>query len=567
MTRNVALQIGGVVLIALPHIFGAPHPHEYVSTAPAELAGHFVATSLAVTAIFWGVLGFASGAVYERLRAAGMRSGLVLVLGGARSGKSRFAEKLVAESGLEPVYIATAEPGDAEMAERIAHHRAYRGPAWRTVEAPLALEDALAAEAGAGRAVLVDCLTLWLSNLMQAGADFEARGAALCDVAQRLPGPARLRLQRGRSRPRPRNAARPPLSRRAGPAQPGRGRGRRPRGVHRRRPAARLERIAMTGLSRIPATIVTGFLGAGKTTLIRHLLQNAGGRKIALIVNEFGDVGFDGQVLADCGSEACGKDDIIELSNGCICCTVADDFLPAMEKILGRAAPPDHIVIETSGLALPQPLVKAFAWPSVKSRVTVDGVVTVVDAAAVAEGRVASDEAKLAEQRAKDLSLEHDDPVEELFEDQLRCADLILISKADLVDEAGLARVEAAIAEDRRPAARTIRVANGAIPADILLGQSAQAEADSGNRKSHHELAGEEHEHDDFETFVVELAAADRRRRWSRASRRRWRSTACCASRGSCRSTASPRRSPCRQSGRAWRRGSCRTPRAGQGWW
>ena len=217
-------------------------------------------------------------------------------------------------------------------------------------------------------------------------------------------------------------------------------------------------------------------------------------------------------MLADCGSEACGKDDIIELSNGCICCTVADDFLPAMEKILGRDAPPDHIVIETSGLALPQPLVKAFAWPSVKSRVTVDGVVTVVDAAAVAEGRVASDEAKLAEQRAKDLSLEHDDPVEELFEDQLRCADLILISKADLVDEAGLARVEAAIAEDRRPAARTIRVANGAIPADILLGQSAQAEADSGNRKSHHELAGEEHEHDDFETFVVELAAADRPR-------------------------------------------------------
>lgn len=260
----------------------------------------------------------------------------------------------------------------------------------------------------------------------------------------------------------------------------------------------------MNAPDRIPATIVTGFLGAGKTTLLRHLLQNAGGRKIALIVNEFGDVGFDGGVLGDCGSEACGKDDIIELSNGCICCTVADDFLPAMEKILGRDVLPDHIVIETSGLALPQPLVKAFAWPSVKSRVTVDGVVTVVDAAAVAEGRVASDEAKLAEQRAKDLSLEHDNPVEELFEDQLRCADLIVISKTDLVDEAGLARVEKAIAEDRRPAARTIRIANGILPADILLGQFAAAERDSENRKSHHELAGEEHEHDDFDTFIVE---------------------------------------------------------------
>jgi cobalamin biosynthesis protein CobW len=261
---------------------------------------------------------------------------------------------------------------------------------------------------------------------------------------------------------------------------------------------------------RIPATIVTGFLGAGKTTLIRHLLQNAGGRKIALIVNEFGDVGFDGQVLADCGSEACGAGDIIELSNGCICCTVADDFLPAMERILGRETPPDHILIETSGLALPQPLVKAFSWPSVRNRVTVDGVVTLVDAAAVAEGRVASDEAKLAEQRAKDLSLDHDDPIEELFEDQLRCADLILISKSDLVDEAGLARVEAAIAEDRRPEARLIRIANGVLPADILLGQFAAAEADSENRKSHHELAGEEHEHDDFDSFVINVAAEDR---------------------------------------------------------
>jgi cobalamin biosynthesis protein CobW len=263
-------------------------------------------------------------------------------------------------------------------------------------------------------------------------------------------------------------------------------------------------------LGRIPATIVTGFLGAGKTTLIRHLLQNPGGRKIALIVNEFGDVGFDGGLLADCGSEACRADEIIELANGCICCTVADDFLPAMELILGRDEPPDHIVIETSGLALPQPLVKAFAWPSVKNRVTVDGVVTVIDALAVAEGCVASDEAKLAEQRAKDLSLQHDDPVEELFEDQLRCADLIVIAKSDLVDEAGLARVEKAIAEDRRPQAKAIRVAHGAIPIDVMLGQSAAAEADSHGRQSHHELLGEEHDHDDFDSFVLDVVAADR---------------------------------------------------------
>jgi cobalamin biosynthesis protein CobW len=266
----------------------------------------------------------------------------------------------------------------------------------------------------------------------------------------------------------------------------------------------------IASLGRIPATIVTGFLGAGKTTLIRHLLQNAGGRRIALIVNEFGDVGFDGQVLADCGSEACGAEDIVELANGCICCTVADEFLPAMEKILSRDVPPDHIVIETSGLALPQPLVKAFAWPSVKARVTVDGVVTVVDATAVAEGRVASDEAKLAEQRAKDLSLDHDDPVEELFEDQLRCADLIVISKTDLVDAAGLARVEAAIAADRRPEAKAVHAANGMIPIAVMLGQGAAAEADTESRKSHHEMEGEEHDHDDFDSFVLQVSAPDR---------------------------------------------------------
>jgi cobalamin biosynthesis protein CobW len=266
----------------------------------------------------------------------------------------------------------------------------------------------------------------------------------------------------------------------------------------------------MSQTARIPATIVTGFLGAGKTTLIRHLLENAGGRRIALIVNEFGDVGFDGTVFSDCGSEACGADGIIELSNGCICCTVADDFLPAMEKILGRADAPDHIVIETSGLALPQPLVKAFAWPTVKSRVTVDGVITVVDGAAVAEGRVASDEARLAEQRAKDLSLDHDDPVEELFEDQLRCADLVLIAKADLLDEAALAKVEETVAVDKRPQVRTVRVSNGQIPSEILLGIGAGAEDDTASRMSHHELAGEEHEHDDFDSFVVPAGGDDK---------------------------------------------------------
>ena len=117
-----------------------------------------------------------------------MRSGTVLVLGGARSGKSVFGEQLVIESGLSPVYFATAEPRDAEMAARIAAHKARRGPAWGIVEEPLALEDALAREAAADRAVLVDCLTLWLSNLMEADAVIAARADALCEALRLVPG-------------------------------------------------------------------------------------------------------------------------------------------------------------------------------------------------------------------------------------------------------------------------------------------------------------------------------------------------------------------------------------------
>ncbi|MEO0362035.1 MAG: GTP-binding protein, partial [Pseudomonadota bacterium] len=165
--------------------------------------------------------------------------------------------------------------------------------------------------------------------------------------------------------------------------------------------------------AKIPATVVTGFLGAGKTTLIRHLLAHAGGRRIALVINEFGDLGVDGGVLKGCGIEGCAEEDVMELSNGCICCTVADDFIPTITKLLEREAPPDHIVIETSGLALPQPLVRAFAWPEIRTRVTVDGVVAVVDGPAVREGRFAADLAAVEAQRAADDGLDHETPLSE----------------------------------------------------------------------------------------------------------------------------------------------------------
>ena len=259
-------------------------------------------------------------------------------------------------------------------------------------------------------------------------------------------------------------------------------------------------------LAKIPATVVTGFLGAGKTTLIRNLLANAGGRRIALIINEFGDVGVDGDILKGCGESSCREEDVIELANGCICCTVADDFVPTMKKLLDRDRPPEHIVIETSGLALPQPLVRAFNWPEIKRRVTVDGVVTVVDAKALAEGRFADDEGALARQRAADPSLDHENPIEELFEDQLACADMVIVNKTDLLAGGEKDEVDGLLRAKVRPGTRLVATRHGALAADALLGVGAMAEDDMHNRLSHHEMEGEEqHDHDDFVTFIVSL--------------------------------------------------------------
>ena len=258
--------------------------------------------------------------------------------------------------------------------------------------------------------------------------------------------------------------------------------------------------------AKIPATVITGFLGAGKTTLIRNMLENAGGRRIALIINEFGDVGVDGEILKGCGVDACREEDVIELANGCICCTVADDFVPTMNKLLNREDPPHHIVIETSGLALPQPLVRAFNWPGIKSRVTVDGVITVVDAKALSEGRFADDEEAVAAQRAADPNLDHENPIEELFEDQLNCADMVIVNKTDLLEGTEHAAVTAELKQKIRAGTRLVATRHGQIDVAALLGVGASAEDDLHNRLSHHEMEGEEqHDHDDFVSFIVSV--------------------------------------------------------------
>jgi cobalamin biosynthesis protein CobW len=250
--------------------------------------------------------------------------------------------------------------------------------------------------------------------------------------------------------------------------------------------------------ARIPATVITGFLGAGKTSLLRHLVSHAKGRRIALVINEFGELGIDRELLLGCGDKACAPGDVVELANGCICCTVADDFLPTIEALLDRAEPPDHIVIETSGLALPKPLVKAFAWPEVCARVTVDGVIAVVDAAMAATGAFV--------EPAGQLAPEHENPLEEVFTDQLQCADLVVINKTDLIDAETLNALNKDLSARVRPGVKLVQTRFGVLDAAVALGLHAAAENDLANRPSHIDEAGE-HDHDDFESFIVPLGA------------------------------------------------------------
>ena len=259
--------------------------------------------------------------------------------------------------------------------------------------------------------------------------------------------------------------------------------------------------------ARIPATVITGFLGAGKTTLIRNIIMQANGKRLALIVNEFGDIGMDGDMLQECGADSCSAEDIIELANGCICCTVADDFLPSIQQLLAQEPKPDHIIIETSGLALPQPLVQAFNWPDIKSQVMLDGVVTLVDGPALADGGVAHDLDALEAQRAADEELDHESPIDELFADQIGAANLIVLSKADMLDEAGLGRARASVEQQLEAPTPIIPVSGGAAPMDAILGLEMEAQAHARSEHSHHHH--HDHGHDEFASHVISVAPVE----------------------------------------------------------
>ena len=276
--------------------------------------------------------------------------------------------------------------------------------------------------------------------------------------------------------------------------------------------------MTSTTTDKLPTTIVTGFLGSGKTTLLRHLLTNANGRRLAVIVNEFGEVGVDGELLRQCGigceeDESSAAGSLYELANGCLCCTVQEEFVPVLETLMERRDSIDHILIETSGLALPKPLVQAFQWPQIRAACTVDAVIALVDGPAVLAGRFADDPHAVDEQRKEDPNLDHERPLQELFEDQLSAADLVIVSKADELDAAGLEQVRQKILAHTPKGVKIISAKHGELPFDVVLGLKRASEDTIDTVHTHHDedhAEGREHSHELFDTIVLRCEPMER---------------------------------------------------------
>ncbi|OUS24553.1 cobalamin biosynthesis protein CobW [Gammaproteobacteria bacterium 45_16_T64] len=277
-------------------------------------------------------------------------------------------------------------------------------------------------------------------------------------------------------------------------------------------------------LNKIPATIVTGFLGSGKTTLLSNILKNANGKRIAVIVNEFGELDIDADLLRtcplDCDEEEASEaqeetqSGVYELANGCICCTVEEEFLPVMKTLVERKDEIDYILIETSGLALPKPLVQAFNWPGIKAHCTVDSVITVIDGPAVAAGRFADSPEKIEALRLADENLDHDPSLEELLADQLSAADLVVVTKADLITEDKQDTVLDIVKSRVDSKVKTLLIENGDIASELIMGLEKASEDGIDHIHTHHDHhhdhgAHHKHAHDDFDSFVVKLGEVD----------------------------------------------------------
>ncbi len=283
-------------------------------------------------------------------------------------------------------------------------------------------------------------------------------------------------------------------------------------------------------LDKTPATIVTGFLGSGKTTLLSNVIRQANGKRIAVIVNEFGELDIDAELLRSCAlgcdDQGSGQDTtrtrpvdtcadgIYELANGCICCTVEEEFLPVMKQLVNRRGDIDHVLIETSGLALPKPLVQAFNWPEIRQYFTVDCVITVVDGPAMADGGLAHDPDRVRAQRQRDQSLDHDSSLRELLEDQLVSADLVIISKTDTMDERQILQVRDELEPHVNSGVKMIEVKHGEIDGELIMGLQFAAEENIETVHTHHDHQHRhdqehDHAHEHFDSVCIEFGEVD----------------------------------------------------------
>ncbi len=228
----------------------------------------------------------------------------------------------------------------------------------------------------------------------------------------------------------------------------------------------------------LPVTIITGFLGSGKTTLLNHILTNQQGIKTAVLVNEFGEIGIDNELIVDTNDD----NTMVELSNGCVCCTINEDLMNAVYKIMERPEKVDYMIVETTGLADPLPVALTFLGSELRDLTRLDSIVTVVDA------------------ENFNISLFNS----EVAQSQIAYGDIILLNKTDLVDEADLDKLEVQI-RDIKAGARILRTERGNVPLSLLLSVGlfesdryfTPEKPDSDHEHDHkHDHSEHQHDHD-----------------------------------------------------------------------
>ena len=233
---------------------------------------------------------------------------------------------------------------------------------------------------------------------------------------------------------------------------------------------------------RKPIIVVTGFLGSGKTTFLKHLIKNSN-KKFGLLINEFGDVGIDGDLIKTCSS--CNDDSIIELNNGCICCTVQEDFIPAIKTLLNQNIELDGIVIETSGLALPIPLLSALSWPEIRSSVYLEMVIGLINGESMLNGLPINNLNEIRMQYQDTQIIDHEISFDELFEEQLQASDLVLVSRSDLIEDKYFHDIKTTVKTKLNPNVPVIKCLNGEINLEYILGSNYQTQFQQTNKKFH----------------------------------------------------------------------------------